>query len=330
MAIYKHQRESQVKASEQWFATTLKSIGDAVIAVDNNNLLVFINTIAEALIGWKQEDVIGKNLTEIFNVTNKETRSLITNPIKATQEGVVGLPADTALIARTGKIIVISGSATAIRDNKENIIGAILVFRANDRLKQTQAVVQPKAGNTTRTTIDDITLIQTFVQNFIQGQAILLHNPNLRTEHVGDTIQLIGKTEGLVVKGMLTEKPRTALVRRSSRYWELIHQAMFTNSFFQIGQMKEGVYHYQHRSMPENYQMHCTEALNLWQVWLEQKNRNQDSVILMDMIVLRQGTWNPVIAMNCSNVKLIYVKTIGDKFTIDGEQMLIWAKKLIS
>lgn len=330
MALYKHQKESQVKASEQWFATTLKSIGDAAIAIDNNNSLVFINTVAESLTDWKQEDALGKKLTDVFNIPNEETRSLIASLVtKATSGVVISLPEDTTLLTKTGKLIPIAGSAAAIRDNKGNINGTIFVFRTGKL--PAQQPIQTKVGNSSRTAIDDITLIQTFVNNFIQGGAVLLHNPNLKTEHVGDTIQLLGKTEGLVVKGMLTEKTRSALVKRSSRYWELVHQAMFANSFFPVGQIKEGVYRYQHRPMPENYQIHCTEALNLWQVWLEEKNRNQRPGIPMDIIMLRQGTWTPIMDMTYNSYgKTLDVKTIGGKVTIDGAEMLIWGKKLSS
>ncbi len=139
MAIYKHQKESQVKASEQWFARTLKSIGDAAIAIDNNNLLVFINTSAEALTGWKQEDAIGKNLTDVFNILNEKTQNLIASSEKVCQEGaVISFPEETTLLAKTGKAIPITGSAAAIRDNKGNIIGNILVFRGIDQRKQVQ------------------------------------------------------------------------------------------------------------------------------------------------------------------------------------------------
>ena len=328
MAIYKHQKESQVKASEKWFATTLKSISDAVIAINNSKELVFINTIAEALTGWKQEDALGKDLAEVFDILNEKTRSLIASPVQATREGVFGLPTDTTLLTKTGKAIPIAGSAAAIRDNKGNIIGAILVFRATDQPKQAQEGMQPRVGNGSKTT-DDITLIQTFVQKFIQGEAILLSNSNLQTEQFGNTIQLLGKTEGLVVKAMLTEKPRSALAKKSSRYWGLVHQAMFAYSFFPIGEPKEDFYRYQHRPMPENYQMHCTDALDLWQFWVEEKKRNQLSVSSMEIIMLRQGTWKPLTdIMTYSYGKTLYIKTIGDRFTIDGAEMLIWGKKV--
>jgi len=330
MALYKHQKERQLQASEQWYATTLQSIGHAVIATDNSNFVVFINTIAEALTGWKQEDALGKDLAAVFHILNKETRNPnVSAATKAAQEGgVIVLPEDTKLLAKVGTAIPIAGSAAAIRDSEGNIIGAIFVFRGIDKPKRVQEALQTSVvGNTSRTVIDDMALIQAFVQNFIQGQAILLSNSKLKAEPVGDTIQLTAKTEGLIVKAKLADKRRSAFVKRSSTYWELIHQAMLENSFFPIEQLdKDGLYHYQHHPIPENYQMHCTQAIELWKVWWGLRNRNYSPSIPMDYIILRRGTWYPIRDIICSRGSL-YIKTIGDEDVIFGTDMLIWGKK---
>ena len=56
MALYKHKMERKLKENEQWLATTLKSIGDAVIATDTKGFVTFMNPVAEVLTGWKQEE----------------------------------------------------------------------------------------------------------------------------------------------------------------------------------------------------------------------------------------------------------------------------------
>ena len=52
--------EQQLKESEEWFLTTCKSIGDAVIATDKLGNVILVNLVAESLTGWKQEESIGK------------------------------------------------------------------------------------------------------------------------------------------------------------------------------------------------------------------------------------------------------------------------------
>ncbi len=131
MALYKHKMERKLKESEKWFATTLRSIGDAVITTDKNGLITFMNAVAEGLMGWKLEEVLNKKLSEIFNIINRDTRQPVENPVaRVLLEGfVVGLANHTILIAKDGTEIPIDDSAAPIKDDKGNIIGVILVFR---------------------------------------------------------------------------------------------------------------------------------------------------------------------------------------------------------
>jgi PAS domain S-box-containing protein len=131
IALYKYEMERKLKESERWLATTLRSIGDAVIATDAQGCVMFMNPVAEALTGWKQEKALGKDLTEVFHIMNEETCTVVENPVeRALQEGVVvGLANHTILIAKDGTETPIDDSAAPIRDEKENITGVVLTFR---------------------------------------------------------------------------------------------------------------------------------------------------------------------------------------------------------
>jgi len=129
VALYKHNIERRLKESERWLATTLKSIGDAVIATNAKGRVLFMNPVAEALTGWKHKDALGKHLTEVFNSVGEETRKVVENPVeKVIREGIVVGLANHVLIARDGTEIPIDDSAAPIRDDKRNITGVVLVF----------------------------------------------------------------------------------------------------------------------------------------------------------------------------------------------------------
>ncbi|MCL1471549.1 GGDEF domain-containing response regulator [Argonema antarcticum] len=130
MAIYKHKMEKQIKENAKWLSTVLKSIGDGVIANDTKACVTFMNPIAEALTGWQQSDAIGKNSTEVFNIVDEITRITIESPvIKALNEGkILSLPEQTLLIARNGAEVPIGDSVAPIKDDRENVMGAVLVF----------------------------------------------------------------------------------------------------------------------------------------------------------------------------------------------------------
>ena len=53
-------------AREQWLNTTVRSIGDAVIACDPDGNVVFMNGVAEQLTGWQEAEAQGLPMANIF------------------------------------------------------------------------------------------------------------------------------------------------------------------------------------------------------------------------------------------------------------------------
>lgn len=130
ISLYKHQMERKLREREQWLTTTLKCIGDAVITTDSQGLITFMNPVAEALTCWKQEEVLGNNLTQVFQTINEKTRQAVENPAAlALRQGVtVTLENHTLLITKNGKEISIDDSAAPIKNDTGKIMGAVLVF----------------------------------------------------------------------------------------------------------------------------------------------------------------------------------------------------------
>jgi len=77
MALYKHKMEMELKKSAQRFATIILSIGDAVIATDLQGRVTFMNPVAETLTGWNSQDAIGRDISDVFNIVNEDTREAI-------------------------------------------------------------------------------------------------------------------------------------------------------------------------------------------------------------------------------------------------------------
>ncbi|MGD9374733.1 MAG: response regulator [Anaerolineae bacterium] len=69
MALYKHQMEARLRESEEWLSTTLRSIGDAVIATDGQQRVSFLNPVAETLTGWTQPEALGQAVSQVFVVS---------------------------------------------------------------------------------------------------------------------------------------------------------------------------------------------------------------------------------------------------------------------
>ncbi|MEW6499674.1 MAG: response regulator, partial [Cyanobacteriota bacterium] len=144
VALYKHQMEQELREREQWLATTLKSIGDAVITTDAQGLVTFMNPVAEALTRWSLNEVIGNDLNHVFRTINEKTRAVVKNPVRiALQEGtIVGLENHTLLITKDGTEIPINDSAAPIKNERGKILGAVLVFHDNIEQQQSEALLQ--------------------------------------------------------------------------------------------------------------------------------------------------------------------------------------------
>ncbi|HWQ32107.1 MAG TPA: PAS domain S-box protein [Blastocatellia bacterium] len=125
------ERTAQLQASREWFHTTLKSIGDGVIATDSGGNVSFLNPVAERLTGWKQTEAVGRPIAEVFEIVNQETRQKVENPVASVlREGlIVGLANHTVLIARDGTERPIDDSGAPVRNEAGELTGAVLVFR---------------------------------------------------------------------------------------------------------------------------------------------------------------------------------------------------------
>ena len=121
----------QLAAEKERLRVTLGSIGDAVIATDDESRVTLLNGVAEELTGWSAGAATGRHVDEVFRIISEETRQPAVNPIRRVlAEGiVVGLANHTALVARDGSERPIADSAAPIRDAQGRVSGVVLVFR---------------------------------------------------------------------------------------------------------------------------------------------------------------------------------------------------------
>lgn len=188
-----------------------------------------------------------------------------------------------------------------------------------------------KSSANSKTPIDDLSLIEAFVQGFIQNEPVLLSNPNLRVEPVFKTLQLLGR-EGLLATAILAEKNQPVTVREDSSYWELIHQALLEQSFFPILSLqKDSFYTYEYRTVPEGYQVHYTSVQELWRVWWSRGSPSRPG-LLMELLILsrgptgRQETWQPVRHLE-SKQGALYIKMLGGEVAFFPETKVIWLQR---
>ncbi len=138
------QIEQSLHEQREWFQVTLAGIGDAVIATDVHERVVFINAVAAELTGWATEEALGQDVKNIFRAIEEDTRQPIDSLVhRAISEGsITMLSGHTLLLTKDGQECPIDDSSAPIRDKQGKIIGAVLVFRDITEQRKTQAVLQ--------------------------------------------------------------------------------------------------------------------------------------------------------------------------------------------
>jgi PAS domain S-box-containing protein len=141
--------QTQLRESEQRWATTLASIGDAVIATDLYGKVVFMNGVAEELTGWTLTEASSKFVKEVFNIVNEQTRLRVEDPVeKVLEKGmIVGLANHTVLVRKDGTDLPIDDSGAPIVDKEGKITGVVLIFRDITERKQAETKLDEYAKN---------------------------------------------------------------------------------------------------------------------------------------------------------------------------------------
>ncbi len=142
--LRREQAETALRASEERWATTLASVGDAVIATDMEGKVVFMNKVAEALTGWNLSEARNMPLNKVFHIISEYSRKEVESPVaEVIKKGlVVGLANHTILICKDSTEIPIDDSGAPIRDKNGNVTGVVLVFRDITERRSTEAALR--------------------------------------------------------------------------------------------------------------------------------------------------------------------------------------------
>ncbi|MEZ5283273.1 MAG: response regulator, partial [Vicinamibacterales bacterium] len=66
VSLFRHDMERRQRVRDRWFSATLESIADAVVTVDLDGRVAFMNPVAEALTGVPALDSIGRPVGEVL------------------------------------------------------------------------------------------------------------------------------------------------------------------------------------------------------------------------------------------------------------------------
>lgn len=120
ITLYRHKME---KEHDMLLSAMLKYINDAVIATNVEGRIKLMNTVAENLTGWKLDESIGKDISDIFSPLNKLQKPFTSSEIESALSDEF-----YPLKSKKGDNITIKSNIKAIKNDKGNVKGYIIVF----------------------------------------------------------------------------------------------------------------------------------------------------------------------------------------------------------
>ncbi|WP_413741360.1 diguanylate cyclase [Sodalis sp. RH15] len=111
---------------------TLDSIGDAVISMDKQMCINFMNPVAEKMTGWLQREAHGKHIDSIIRLTlghdGPALPTLLQSQIASRQKGS-SLQHSLVLHSRGGQFFDIQHNCTPLKNISGSLLGAVLVIK---------------------------------------------------------------------------------------------------------------------------------------------------------------------------------------------------------
>lgn len=134
-AIYKATMERRLRIGAAWLATTLRSVGDGIVATDSDGGVAFMNPSAERLTGWPDGQAQGQELMDVLRLSDETTGQPAKNPVFDLAERE----------ARTYTLVSQLGARTPVEvecfENRaaNEVIGSILTVRDIGRRREMEA-----------------------------------------------------------------------------------------------------------------------------------------------------------------------------------------------
>ena len=131
MAMYRSRMERKLNAHRHYLETVLLSIGDAVIVIDSDNRVTFMNPVAEQLSGIVLADAAGKDVSTVLVAYHEDGVTPIAPPLD-----LLGQLSGKCVNGQHAYLDTLNGGRLAIQfgiaplhDDGDGVQGAVITFR---------------------------------------------------------------------------------------------------------------------------------------------------------------------------------------------------------
>lgn len=131
-AIYKATMERRLRTGAAWLATTLRSVGEGIVATNSDGDVAFMNPSAERLTGWSAAEAQGRQLMDVLQLDDETTEQPAKNPVF---ELATGENRTYTLVSQLGARTLVEVECFENRADAE-VLGAIVTLRDIGRRRE--------------------------------------------------------------------------------------------------------------------------------------------------------------------------------------------------
>jgi PAS domain S-box-containing protein len=130
--------EKCFEKNKEVLSLAFTAIGDAVILIDKNRNIGFMNKEAERMTDFNICEAINKSIEKIFKIYNEDEGEIVHELINSAIviKNPIGLKKGTYLISKKGTKHFISANLSCVYDENKDFIGLVIVFRDITNIKK--------------------------------------------------------------------------------------------------------------------------------------------------------------------------------------------------
>jgi PAS domain S-box-containing protein len=131
MNLSRFQAERRADTERQWLNVTLANIGDAVITVNDQVRISFMNPAAEALLGVPAAAAVGRSVSDLLTLVDGASGQPLASPLEGafSLARTVSLEGEPTVQHPDGRRQAVEVTATPSKDDRQRVIGGVMVLR---------------------------------------------------------------------------------------------------------------------------------------------------------------------------------------------------------